>query len=106
MFSLNNIGKEYHFMAFMIIVFILILLGVFLTIGFNKSISDKDDEQTKSFSYGISIFVMVLAILFMFTVIISNRNNKIILLGYELNKGMIIYMFIAFMLMFSSKLNS
>ena len=106
MFSLNNIGKEYHFMAFMIIVSVIIIMGVLLTIGFNKSISDKQDEQTKSFTYGISIFVMVFAILFMFAVVITNRNNKVKLLGYEVNKGMIIYMFIAFMLMFSSKLNS
>ena len=83
----------------------MIIMAVLLSISFNKNISDSESETTSEGYGGMSIFIMLLMILFMIGSILSNRNNIVTILGYEVNKGMVIYIFIAFMIMFSSKMN-
>ena len=87
----------------MCIVIFMIVMAVLLSISFNKNISDSDTPAQSN--DGMSIFIMVIMMLFMIGTIISQRNNKVTILGNNLNKGMIIYIFIAFMIMFSSKMN-
>ena len=112
MLFFDTVDSKYHLLMFIGIVAFLFIMGIVLTIGFNRSISDSSIQQDDSnsrvstgSSRGLTIFVMVIMILFMISVIIANRNNKVYVLGFELNKGMIIYIFIAFLIMFSAKIN-
>ena len=105
MLFFDNINSKYHLMIFIGIVIFMIVMAVILSISFNKNISSSESESTSSEGYsGMSIFIMLLMILFMIGSILSNRNNMVTILGYQVNKGMIIYIFIAFMIMFSSKM--
>jgi len=105
MLFFDNVDSKYHLLIFIGIVIFMIIMAVLLSISFNKNISDSESETTSEGYGGMSIFIMVLMILFMIGSIVSNRNNMVKILGYEVNKGMVIYIFIAFMIMFSSKMN-
>ena len=112
MLFFDTVDSKYHLLIFIGIVAFLFIMGVVLTVGFNRSISDTPVEQDASNSLvstgstdGLSIFMMVIMILFIISVVIANRNNKVYIFGFVLNKGMIIYIFIAFLIMFSAKIN-